>query len=417
VKSVFKKVLISALLSSVSVLSVSAQTPERPGLVIYDGAQEGAPYPGATTPPQVGGLVQYQTAPAAVIDPRTTQLVQREYTGQQGAAPTQTDPQGAGDFFFVEEGASGPEDLRQGLSDHNSGMMTQTGSQLSGSYGSINTAGLPIGQIQEAWDRPFDNMSQGQSAPGNIKYQWSSELIMPVRLREGVITNLILPDWEKAEDALIGDGGAIEANIIRGNVVAIRSRRVGVDTSMTVIGGSGNVYTFYLRAEGRNSQVVTDFQVFVQASPSQGSGDWFNDERIMRPAGTSGSENSMEAAPVSKDSITRKRAANHGGEPVPQDRRIFNLKMYEVSQGDRIIAPEYAYTDGRFTYLHFPAGVTDRPIVRRIVDGVEGRVNTRVTGRHSEIIIVEALGDFILRSGTRSVCIIEVDGRGVAADT
>jgi len=227
-----------------------------------------------------------------------------------------------------------------------------------------------------------------------------------------VITNLILPDWETAEDALIGDGGVIEANIIRGNVVAVRSRRVGVDTSMTVIGGSGNVYTFYLRTEGRNSQVVTDFQVFVQASPSQGTGDWFNDERIHQPSASA----DMTDAPAMVDgTINRKRAASHGDEPVPQDRRVFNMKMYEVNEGDRIIAPDYIYTDGKFTYLHFPAGMTDRPIVRRIVGGVEGRVNTRVTGRHSEIVIVEALGDFILRSGTRSVCVIQVDGRGAAS--
>ena len=54
------------------------------------------------------------------------------------------------------------------------------------------------------------------------------------------------------------------------------------------------------------------------------------------------------------------------------------------------------------------SGVTDRPAVFRVVDGTEGRVNTRVGGRHSQIIIVEALGDFVLRSGTRAVCLKQV---------
>lgn len=404
--SYLKKIVIPALLCSVSAVAVHAQTPSRPGLVIYDDA--GAPASAPTANPSLSNR--------ATATRPTTQLVQRRYDAQTGAViepvPQAQPAQQGGEFFFVEEGAPGPEDLAGGLSDYNSGMMSQTGSQLSGDYGGMQRAGMPNGQIQQAWNTPFDNMSKGQSAPGNIRYQWSSDLIMSVRLREGVITNVILPDWEVAEDALIGDGGAIEANIIRGNVVAVRSVRVGVDTSLTVIGGSGNVYTFYLRTEGRNSDVVTDFQVFVQAAPSKGSGEWFNDERIAEPGASS-----SEAAKIDSDNITRKRSASQGDEPVSVDRRIFNLKMYEVNEGDSIIAPDYAYTDGKFTYLHFASGVTDRPIVRRIVDGVEGRVNTRVSGRHGEIIIVEALGDFILRSGTRSVCIIEVDGRRGAAQS
>jgi ComB9 competence protein len=400
----FKKIVFPALMCSVSAVAVHAQTPSRPGLVIYDEPNSvSAPVtPGTTLTNRSGG-----NAP-------TTQLVQRRYDEQTAAPatalPAQRPSQQGGEFFFVEDGASGPDDLAGGLSDYNSGMMSQTGSQLSGNYGGMQRHGMPNGQIQQAWDMPFDNMSQGQSAPGNIRYQWSSDLIMPVRLREGVITNVVLPDWEVAEDALIGDGGVIEANIVRGNVLAVRAVRVGIDTSLTVIGGSGNVYTFYLRTEGRNSDVLTDFQVFVQASPSKGNGDWFNDESIMDPA---------VAGPGKTDAqnITRRRAASQGDEPVPVDRRIFNVKMYEVNEGDRIIAPEYAYTDGKFTYLHFPSGMSDRPIVRRIVDGVEGRVNTRVSGRHGEVVIVESLGDFILRSGTRAVCIIQVDGRGAAAQS
>lgn len=72
--------------------------------------------------------------------------------------------------------------------------------------------------------------------------------------------------------------------------------------------------------------------------------------------------------------------------------------MFEVNDGDKEIAPEYVMHDGRFTYLIFPSGVTDKPAVFRVVDGKEGRVNTRTVGRFGEVVVIEAMGDFVLRS-------------------
>ncbi len=347
--------------------------------------------------------------------PPTTNLVQRGYQGQP--QPVSGAPQRAPEeFFYVDDGAPGPDDLASGLSNYNSDIMTQAGSQLGGNYGSTNPYGaMPAGVVQDAWNRPFDNMGAGQSAPGSIRYQWTADLVMPVRLRSGMVTSVILPEWEAAQDVIIGDGAAVEASILRPNQVAVKSVQTGIDTSLSVIGGSGNVYTFYLRTEGRNTKIVTDMQVFVQAAPSRASGEWFNGEvrgAYVRGAQTDAKAPSTEEIP---ESISIPQAASQGDEPVPTDRRDFNLKMYEVNPGDSIIAPEYAYTDGRFTYLHFSAGVTDRPAVFRIVDGVEGRVNTRVTGRHSEVVIVEAIGDLVLRSGTRSVCIVTVNDEDMPA--
>lgn len=391
----------------------SAQTPgSRPSLVLFDENGNPAAAGAATTPPPVvadttGGV------PA-------TGLVQRDFTGQGPVAsdpalagqPVQGAPQNTEEFFYVEEGAPGPTEVTQGLSDRNSGAMVQAGSQLQGNFGALDRSALPAGQIQEAWSRPFENMSQGQNAPGNVRFQWSNDMVMPVRLREGMNTSIIIPDWDEARDVVIGDSGTLEARILRGNLVAIRPLSVGRDTSVTIVGGSGNVYTFYVRTEGRNTQVIADAQVFVMAAPSRGSVDWFSDGVTTGGAGSGGLESIPTAARVGEGGIIREGSASQGEELVPVDRRIFDMKMYEVNQGDRIIAPDYVYSDGKFTYFHFPAGMTDRPVIRRVVDGVEGRVNTRVGGRHNEIVIVEAVGDFILRSGTRSVCVLQVDQRG-----
>jgi ComB9 competence protein len=373
-------------------------TPTRPGLVLQQpiGQQQGQ-----------SGQVQ-----------PSTRLVQRSYDGSNGQSVGQSPVmtrQPAEELFYVDGNSGGPDALAGGLSDNNTDRMTQTGQQLRGNYGQIRqSSNMPAGMVQEAWSRPFDNMSQGQIAPGSIRYQWSSDLVMPIRLRAGMVTSIVLPEWEAAEDVIVGDGAVIEASIMRANQILVKSIQTGLDTTLSVIGGSGNVYTFYLRTEGRNTTVLTDLQVFVQAAPSKGSGEWFNGEvrnaySLAEPVRDTNPDSSESA------SISLPSAARQGDEAVPSDRRIFNLKMFEVNLGDRVIAPEYAYTDGRFTYLKFAAGVTDRPSVFRIVDGVEGRVNTRVTGAHSEVIIVEALGEFILRSGTRAVCIKVVDDQDQVA--
>lgn len=412
-------VVMAALLVGVSHVPAFAQAPNsRPSLVLFD--DSGQPMP--------AGAADTGVSPSATGDPRnlsSTGLVQRDFSGQAGANPASGAPVGAvpgqgqqaqqssEQFFFIEDGAAGPTEVAQGLSDRNSATMVQTGAQLQGNYGGMSRSSLPSGQIQEAWARPFENMSQGQSAPGNVRYQWSHDLVMTVRLRDGMITNLIIPDWDEAADVLIGDDGTLEARVLRGNVVALRPLAVGRDTSVTVIGGSGNVYSFYARTEGRNTQVVTDVQVFVQAAPSKGSVDWFNDQRITTGgSGSGGLAPIPTAARVGEEGVVRSGSASQGEELVSVDRRIFDMKMYEVNKGDRIIAPDYIYSDGKFTYFHFPAGMTDRPVIRRIVDGVEGRVNSRVGGRHNEIVIVEAVGDFVLRSGTRAVCVLQVDQRG-----
>jgi len=385
-----KTLIIAALLATTVPGSLLAQVPSRPGLAI--------------------GQTAYNP------QPNTTSLVQRQYDPSQpqagqlppGYVVQQAPPQD--EFFFVDESSQGPDNLAGGLSDYNTQRMNQAGQQLRGNYGSMAQSGMPAGMTQDAWNRPFDNMSSGQSAPGTIRYQWSSDLVMPIRLRAGMVTSVVLPSWEAAQDVIIGDGSAVEASILRPNQVAVKSVQTGLDTSLSIVGGSGNVYTFYLRTEGRNTTLVTDLQVFVQAAPSNGSREWFNSEvrNAYKPASPEANSSSHPA--MSRDtSISLPAAASQGHDTVPVDRRVFNLKMFEVNEGDRIIAPEFAYTDGRFTYLHFPPGATDRPAVFRVVDGVEGRVNTRITGRYSEVVVIEALGDFVLRSGTRVVCIKQVD--------
>jgi hypothetical protein len=71
-----------------------------------------------------------------------------------------------------------------------------------------------------------------------------------------------------------------------------------------------------------------------------------------------------------------------------------------------------------FTYFDFGerSDSMNRPIVHQVVDGVDTAVNTRTAGAKGNILIAEAVGDFILRSGNRVVCVRRIGPRTVSAN-
>jgi len=304
-----------------------------------------------------------------------------------------------------------------------------------GDFGELQrSTGIPLGMTQDAWSRPFQNMAPGQTAPGVVRFQWSPDLVMPIRLRDFMNTAIVLPDWERVEDVYIGESYFMQAAIARPNVVLLRSSQSGIDATVTILGASGNLYTFYARTEAFNTRRITDIQVFVQAPAQAGGAQWFRGSNTA--AQTTAGQASTGAAPAAaaQNRPDHTAAVSGGlGQPVPgptpdgrvapggtpvsqgdagdmlvpRDRMIFDMQMFEVNQGDRVIAPDYVYTDGVFTYFHFGtrAREIDLPVVFRVVDGVETRVNTRTAGRFGEVLIAEARGDFTLRAGARAVCI------------
>jgi len=307
--------------------------------------------------------------------------------------------------------------------------------QARGDFGELQrSTGIPLGMTQDAWSRPFQNMAPGQTAPGVVRFQWSPDLVMPIRLRDFMNTAIVLPEWERVEDVYIGESYFMQAAIARPNVVLLRSSQSGIDATVTILGASGNLYTFYTRTEAFNTRRITDIQVFVQAPAQAGGAQWFRGSNTTAQM-TAGQASTGAAPAVAAQNRPDHTAAVSGGlgQPVPgptpdgrvapggtpvsqgdagdmlvpRDRMIFDMQMFEVNPGDRVIAPDYVYTDGVFTYFHFGtrAREIDLPVVFRVVDGVETRVNTRTAGRFGEVLIAEARGDFTLRAGARAVCI------------
>ncbi|MFQ6739080.1 MAG: SPOR domain-containing protein, partial [Alphaproteobacteria bacterium] len=98
----------------------------------------------------------------------------------------------------------------------------------------------------------------------------------------------------------------------------------------------------------------------------------------------------------------------------------FDLDIFVPNPDDYVIAPERVWRDRVFTYIDFGDKVismTQRPVVSLLVEGGESPVSFRTDGEDSRLLIVEAVGDMVLRSGQRIVCIKKRAKPFLIADT
>ncbi|MDR1360846.1 MAG: TrbG/VirB9 family P-type conjugative transfer protein [Rickettsiales bacterium] len=264
--------------------------------------------------------------------------------------------------------------------------------------------------IQDAWDNPNANMASGSVKPGYAQLTWSPGAVLPIKLRNGMVTMVNLPNGELIGDGIVGNDGLFDFAPQGGGAsftVTPVGDNQGSDTNLIVTGKSGNKYIFYLRSEPANASQITYSMVDVVLD---------NNSRLpMATAVATGSGSSS-------GSVFNKKAASGGsvvgvdGEDYgwiksmkidPSEFR-FDLDIFVPNPDDYVIAPERVWRDRIFTYIDFGDKViamTQRPVVSLLVEGGESPVGFRTDGENGRLLIVEAVGDMVLRSGQRIVCI------------
>lgn len=285
--------------------------------------------------------------------------------------------------------------------------------------GTATAAGVNYG-IQSAWDNPTANMAAGSLKPGYAQLTWSKGSVLPVKLRNGMTTLITLPNGEKISDAVIGNDGlfSIDATI-GGNTMYITpvSTNQGSDTNLIVTGESGNQYIFYLRSEPSNSSEITYSQVDVSL-----------DGNSNLPSATGATNAAGGSSSIFKKASNATNTVGVDGEDYgwiksmkidPSEFR-FDLDIYVPNPDDYVIAPERVWRDQIFTYIDFGDKVismTQRPVVSLLIEGGESPVSFRTDGEDGRLLIVEAVGDMVLRSGQRIVCIKKREKPFLIADT
>ena len=276
--------------------------------------------------------------------------------------------------------------------------------------------------IQSAWDNPNANMTSGSIKPGYAQLSWDAGTVLPVKLRNGMATMVNLPMGEQIEDAIIGNKGLFDFNATQGGrtmYITPATDNMGSDTNLIVTGKSGNVYTFYLRSEPSNASEITYSQVDVVLD----GGARLPSNMAVAGAPAGGSMNS-----IFNKTPTKSGTIGVDGEDYdwiktmkidPSEFR-FDLDIFVPNPDDYIIAPERVWRDRVFTYIDFGDKVismTQRPVVSLLVEGGESPVGFRTDGEDGRLLIVEAVGDMVLRSGQRIVCIKKRSKPFLIADT
>ncbi|MDR0367227.1 MAG: TrbG/VirB9 family P-type conjugative transfer protein [Rickettsiales bacterium] len=272
-------------------------------------------------------------------------------------------------------------------------------------------AGAGFG-VQTAWENPMQNIGDGQSKPGYQKIQWEPGAVMPVKLRDGMLTVINFPEWETIKDAYVGDKDFFDGRPVEKNTFMISpvDGRSMADTNLFIFGASGNKYVFYLKSEPFTTDKITasiiDVAVPIRYKKGQGAG-----QGLGQGGGLAGMKSLMGGQTYNPPADGDWEGEDFGwikSIPVDPTEFRFDLDVFIPNPDDYVIAPERVWRDQVFTYIDFgekALNMNQRPVVSLLVEDGESPVGFRTEGPQSRLLVVEAVGDMVLRSGGRIVCI------------
>lgn len=280
----------------------------------------------------------------------------------------------------------------------------------------------PLGLTQDAWNARLRDRGESRINPGYVRYIYNPANVFPIRTRESMITTIKLPEDEELLQAFSGDDQGFQVGIPTPNSIAIKALFPGVDTNLVAYAKSGKIYTFYVRSEGYNSKTPSDFLVDV-IHPGEGAMEGAsitNESQINKPE-----KSFVETAQRIRDPYAT----------LPLDRREkyreysdwsdFNpstvtedLGVYVPQNSAGATIPYRVFRDDRFTYVDYGPNatqMTEWPTPLMVVQGVEGPVGFRTAGPGGRMLVMEALGTFVLRNGQR-ILFIKPKSEHVAQD-
>jgi len=245
--------------------------------------------------------------------------------------------------------------------------------QMNGEYPEMNREpSLPLASLQDIW-------SNAPKGSGIYIVDYDPRETIRLKVREYMTTTVVFPLWEKIKKTINGDESNYQISQAEENVIVIRPiSYVGLDTSLTMIGESGHVYTFYVRTEGANSRNTSDITVTI------------------RVPGPLFAKNATENACILNEERT-----DYLEEAVLDSSKLnFKFSM----SGDETIAPDLVYSDGVRTWFDYGDNLDEKriPTFYSVIDGYQQALNVTIDGTR---LVAHGSGSFVLKSGDRVTCV------------
>ena len=277
---------------------------------------------------------------------------------------------------------------------------------------------------QNAWDDPLANIGPDQHTPGHRICANTPNTICQARVRYGLITTIRLDPSERIVRASISDPTAFEASTFPAgpnNVIEIKPRAAGIDATLMIYTQDGTLYPVRLASKTHLEPTITDIIVDIQsrrpatAAPSLPQAPP-TDLSTPAPPATLDATHSLQSAQLAALAGTDTAKGGvwgtygnleiHDFDPA---KLVYDMQAWaNTEEAARLIGPVRVFRDDKWTYVDYSnrIEVLQRwPSVMRVTDNTESPIATRVAGPNGEILIIEGIGDFVLRSNDAIICL------------
>lgn len=259
---------------------------------------------------------------------------------------------------------------------------------LSGKFDKAADYRPPLPLTQKAWSR-----QKTETRAGNKVFVWGSGRTFKVILCEGMGTVFKLPDWDTLDQSVLSDSVNFrQKEMNNASMLYVEALSSGADTSLSLIGKSGNIYNFYLASESVYSDNISDQVVYVNAAMPSVKNFFDTESDLKRKENVDTFEK-----------MTKNEKKTWLNELKFNPTKIrHNVEM----RGDKKLASVLVFRDARFTYLDYGYDSDSRvwPVAYQVVDRVDQPVNMRKLpdGRY---MVVETINPITLRYGEKTVCL------------
>jgi type IV secretion system protein VirB9/ComB9 competence protein len=235
----------------------------------------------------------------------------------------------------------------------------------------------------------------------NIKYEQNKTYRVQTRLLMN--TMIILNEDKIAGNPYFGNSGFTVTKLGVGkydfsNIVLIQPKYNGIDTNLTILGESGNVYSFYLYSTDHTSKSIPNTVVFVSEEKSKI--DKINIVNLEKE------QFNLENSSKTKESTISDPDYFYIGEGKNR------IKVYKsqvindfVQDGAEELKAKEIFRDNKFVYFKYDKdySLSSFPALFKVVDGFDSPINFRVVG---DYLVAETIANkFTLKIENKHVCV------------